>query len=276
MDRSHLEWGRVSSVQLWNVVGLKCFGCRIEQWRSNDAPTVRTGRRLSVPSLEDAESDESPVLRLPTPSIAGGTLALEWAGKVFVWLVQGDRAVRVAGSKLALGGKSSVDEMFEAVPSSQGPAIGRHGLPPRKAQVMDTLTRAERSERMSRVRSSDTMPELQVRRIAYSLGFRYRLHDRSLPGKPDLVFARLKKVIFVHGCFWHRHGSRCPLTRMPKSRLDFWGPKLEENRRRDRRNVRALRGAGWDTLIVWECQLRDAEAVRGRIKTFLEGCSEIG
>ena len=144
-----------------------------------------------------------------------------------------------------------------------------------RAFVVDTLTPAERSERMGRVRSTDTRPEMVVRRLVYSLGFRYRLHSGSLPGKPDLVFAGRRKVIFVHGCFWHRHGARCPLTRLPKSKLDFWKPKLEQNRARDRKNTRALRVAGWDILVVWECQLRNIDSVRQRVKTFLEADCEI-
>ncbi|HBI46414.1 MAG TPA: very short patch repair endonuclease, partial [Planctomycetales bacterium] len=97
---------------------------------------------------------------------------------------------------------------------------------------MDSLSPEERSERMSRVRNKDTKPELVVRRLVHSLGYRYRLHSGRLPGRPDIVFAGRKKVVFVHGCFWHRHRG-CALCRMPKSRLDFWAPKLEGNRRRD-------------------------------------------
>jgi DNA mismatch endonuclease (patch repair protein) len=141
---------------------------------------------------------------------------------------------------------------------------------------MDTLTAAERSERMGRVRYKDTKPELMVRRMVYSLGFRYRLHGNGLPGKPDLVFAGRRKIIFVHGCFWHRHGPRCPLTRLPKSKLDFWRPKLEQNNRRDKKNSRFLRAAGWDILVIWECELRDPESVGARLKAFLENDSEIG
>ena len=90
---------------------------------------------------------------------------------------------------------------------------------------MDTLTPAWRSERMSRVRSKDTKPEMMVRSLVHRMGYRYRLHDRSLPGNPDLVFPGRGKIIFVHGCFWHRHGERCEFTRWTKSKLDFWSPK---------------------------------------------------
>ena len=134
---------------------------------------------------------------------------------------------------------------------------------------MDTLTREERSERMSRVRSTNTKPEMMVRRLVHSLGYRYRLHDAKLPGKPDLVFASRKKVIFVHGCFWHRH-PRCKNTRWPKSRLDFWKPKLEGNRKRDLCHQRKLRRSGWRYLIVWECQTANMERLEERLVEFLE------
>jgi DNA mismatch endonuclease (patch repair protein) len=134
---------------------------------------------------------------------------------------------------------------------------------------MDTLTPAERSERMSRVRSRDTKPEMLVRRLVHKMGYRYRLHARKLPGNPDLVFPSLRKIIFIHGCFWHRHGS-CKNTRWPKSRLAFWKPKLEENRQRDAANHRRLRRMGWRVMTVWECKLAQTEAVSRRVKRFLE------
>ena len=104
---------------------------------------------------------------------------------------------------------------------------------------MDTLTPSERSKRMGLIRGADTRPELRVRSIVHRCGYRYRLHVPALPGKPDLVFPRLRKVIFVHGCFWHRHPD-CSLARLPKSRLHFWLPKLTHNRQRDIRNIRRL------------------------------------
>jgi DNA mismatch endonuclease (patch repair protein) len=139
---------------------------------------------------------------------------------------------------------------------------------------MDTLNPQERSERMARVRCKDTKPEMLVRRLVHSMGFRYRLHNRELPGKPDLVFARRHKIIFVHGCFWHRHGKDCALTRWPKSKLDFWRPKLEENRKRDRKNFRFLRASGWDILVLWECELKDRESVTKKISEFLLKCED--
>jgi DNA mismatch endonuclease (patch repair protein) len=135
----------------------------------------------------------------------------------------------------------------------------------------DTLSPEQRSERMGRVRNKDTRPELLVRRLVYSLGYRYRLHSRTLPGHPDLVFARLRRVIFVHGCFWHRHDdANCPLARLPKSRLDFWVPKLEGNRARDEANQGKLRALGWQVLVVWECQLRDKDALASKLREFLK------
>lgn len=136
---------------------------------------------------------------------------------------------------------------------------------------MDTLTPEERSDRMSRIRGRDTKPELLVRRLTHALGFRYRLHRRDLPGSPDLVFPSRRKVIFVHGCFWHRHADPgCKLARMPKSKLDFWAAKLENNRKRDEVNLARLHGLGWETLVIWECQTRDREALQAKIEGFLK------
>lgn len=109
-----------------------------------------------------------------------------------------------------------------------------------------------RSELMSRVRSKDTKPELIVRKALHARGFRYRLHVKDLPGKPDLVFPSRKAVIFVHGCFWHGHEG---CGRMPKSRQEFWGPKIERNKERDREAIEALLEAQWRVLVVWECAM---------------------
>lgn len=136
----------------------------------------------------------------------------------------------------------------------------------------DTLSPSERSTRMSLVRNRDTKPELVVRRLIHGLGYRYRLHQGDLPGKPDLVFRSRHKVIFVHGCFWHRHlAPDCKLARLPKSRLEFWLPKLEGNRERDVRNQALLESAGWGVLVVWECELRDMAQLEAKIISFLEG-----
>lgn len=137
--------------------------------------------------------------------------------------------------------------------------------------MTDTLTHGERSKRMSQVKSKDTKPELVVRHLIYGLGYRYRLHRHDLPGKPDLVFSSSRKVIFVHGCFWHRHQiSKCKLARLPKSRLDFWLPKLEINRIRDKAVQAKLRRLGWKVFVVWECELRDMRRLSARIVRFLD------
>lgn len=122
---------------------------------------------------------------------------------------------------------------------------------------MDKLSQQERSSNMSRIRSKGMKPEMIVRRLAYSMGFRYRLHCKDLPGKPDLVFRGKKKVIFVNGCFWHQHdSSNCSITRVPKSNRSYWLKKLENNKVRDNRNKIALEAMGWQILEVWECQTR--------------------
>jgi DNA mismatch endonuclease (patch repair protein) len=137
--------------------------------------------------------------------------------------------------------------------------------------MADTLTKEQRSERMGLVLGKDTGPEMAVRRTVHGLGYRYRLHGKGLPGRPDLVFGKKKKVIFVHGCFWHRHGdSSCKLARLPKSRLDFWVPKLEANKERDTRNQGALRAEGWGVLVIWECELTDQPALARKIGKFLQ------
>lgn len=129
----------------------------------------------------------------------------------------------------------------------------------------------ERSRNMSRIRGSDTKPEMCVRRLVWKMGYRYRLHRRDLPGTPDLVFPSRQKVIFVHGCYWHRH--RCVYGRpIPKTRTEFWQAKFDANVKRDRRVVRQLRRAGWDVLIVWECWVKKwtPDRIESRISQFLQ------
>jgi DNA mismatch endonuclease (patch repair protein) len=124
---------------------------------------------------------------------------------------------------------------------------------------------------MAMVRNKGTKPEIRVRRLVSAMGYRYRLQYKKVPGRPDLAFPGRRKAIFVHGCFWHRHPDpACPLARMPKSRLDFWMPKLEGNRARDLRKLQELEDLGWSAFIVWECQLRDEEALRESIHSFLD------
>ena len=136
--------------------------------------------------------------------------------------------------------------------------------------MADTLTKAERSERMRRVRAKDSKAERAVRSLAHRMGYRFRLHRKNLPGTPDIVFPSRKKAIFVHGCFWHRHPDPdCKLARLPKSRLEFCKSKLEGNRRRDLKNQEKLRELGWDVLEVWECEIRDMDRIKERIREFL-------
>lgn len=133
---------------------------------------------------------------------------------------------------------------------------------------MDFLTPAERSLRMSLVRSKHTRPELIVRKIAYQLGYRYRLHVTSLPGRPDIVFRRAKKVIFVNGCFWHSH--TCSRATKPRTRAAWWQRKLSATAGRDRRNQDELRAAGWEVLVLWECELSDRGKLLEKLRNFLD------
>ena len=135
--------------------------------------------------------------------------------------------------------------------------------------MTDILTPEQRSERMSRIRWRDMKPELVVRRLTHALGYRYRLHRRDLPGRPDMAFISRRKVIFVHGCFWHRH-ARCRLARLPKSRRDYWIPKLEGNRTRDLHNQTELDRMGWSVLVIWECEVADVSLLERKIRLYLE------
>lgn len=122
---------------------------------------------------------------------------------------------------------------------------------------------------MQSVKTKDTGPEQLVRKALFAAGYRYRLHRKDLPGKPDIVFPSCKKAIFVHGCFWHGHG--CSKGKLPKSRTEYWGPKIEANRQRDERNVETLQCAGWDVLVVWQCELSDRASAFERIARFVDG-----
>lgn len=134
--------------------------------------------------------------------------------------------------------------------------------------MTDIVSAATRSEMMSRIKGRDTKPELIVRRIAHGLGFRFRLHRRDLPGSPDLVFPRYRSVVFVHGCFWHRHDG-CRYAYRPKSSIPFWTKKFEENVARDARNKRALRDLGWRVLVIWECEAKDQAFVQTQLLAHL-------
>lgn len=125
-----------------------------------------------------------------------------------------------------------------------------------------------RSENMRRITSKDTAPELFVRKITHGLGFRYRLHRHDLPGRPDMVFPSRRKVIFVHGCFWHMH-SKCGAAHIPKTNRGYWRPKLLRNKARDIYNRAKLRREGWRCLVIWECQLHSPGTVVTRVRQFL-------
>ena len=131
---------------------------------------------------------------------------------------------------------------------------------------MDVHTKAQRSYNMSRIRSINTKPELVVRRLCHAMGYRFRLHRKDLPGTPDLVFVRYKIVIFVNGCFWHRHTCKYG-SGFPKSNIDFWRNKLDGKRKRDHRNWRKLRRQGWEVVVIWECQVKNQTRILSRIQS---------
>jgi DNA mismatch endonuclease (patch repair protein) len=139
---------------------------------------------------------------------------------------------------------------------------------------MDKLTPQQRSENMRRIRCKGMKPELAVRSLVHQLGYRYRLHDKKLPGKPDLVFRSRRKVILVHGCFWHQHGDpACKITRRPKSNLGYWAGKLVRNVTRDLQHQEALHREGWKVLTIWECQTEHKNRLTRTLTRFLK---EIG
>lgn len=146
---------------------------------------------------------------------------------------------------------------------------------------MDVHSPEQRSFNMSRIRGKNTLPEMIVRRWLWANGYRYRLHKKDLPGKPDIVLSKYHTVIFIHGCFWHRHG--CRLTTTPGSRRDFWISKFQENVNRDKRNIEILMDMGWRVMVVWECILRgknaDIELFAKQVSVFFNSntsFSEIG
>ena len=132
---------------------------------------------------------------------------------------------------------------------------------------MDTITPEERSVLMGRIRSKNTRPELAVRSLLHRLGYRFRLHRRDLPGRPDIVLPKHRKVILIHGCFWHGH--TCRLASKPKSNESYWSTKIESNRARDAQNIEALLLGGWSVLELWECEIRKFEGIEEKLLTFL-------
>ncbi|WP_371180914.1 very short patch repair endonuclease [Xanthomonas sacchari] len=134
--------------------------------------------------------------------------------------------------------------------------------------LVDRLTAERRSWLMSRIGSKNTKPELALRSLLHGLGFRFRLHRRDLPGTPDVVLPGRQTVIFVHGCFWHGHA--CKRNKMPKSRTEYWGPKIDANRKRDAKKRRMLRKLGWQVLTVWECELRNPSKLSDRLVRMID------
>lgn len=135
---------------------------------------------------------------------------------------------------------------------------------------MDKISPQHRSRNMAAIRSKGMKPEMIVRSLVHGMGYRYRLHRKGLPGKPDLVLGPRRKVIFVHGCYWHQHDApHCKISRLPKSNLGYWLPKLERNIERDKQNADALEQAGWDVLTIWECETKDTDSLKERLCRFL-------
>ena len=139
--------------------------------------------------------------------------------------------------------------------------------------MADNRSTALRSKTMAAVRQKDTGPEMLVRRLLHRLGYRYRLHAKELPGRPDIVFRPRRKAIFVNGCFWHGHG--CVKGQLPKSKLEYWGPKIQKNIERDRGNVRELQDRGWNVLVVWQCELATESDLQDRLERFVRGDSTV-
>jgi len=132
---------------------------------------------------------------------------------------------------------------------------------------MDTRSAEQRRRIMQSVKQKDTKPEVEIRRALHAVGYRYRLHDRALPGRPDIVFPSRKKVIFINGCFWHGHN--CPKGKLPKSRPEYWGPKIEANKLRDQAAISRLTEKGWDSLTVWQCETKNLKTTLQQIARFL-------
>lgn len=134
---------------------------------------------------------------------------------------------------------------------------------------MDVFSREKRSQIMSRVSGKNTKPELVVRSLLHKMGYRFRLHRKDLPGKPDITLPKYKKVIFVHGCFWHGH-TDCPRSKRPTTNEKFWRDKLDKNRERDKTSVNNLKELGWDVLVVWTCEVNDMFKLKNKLLSFLE------
>lgn len=134
--------------------------------------------------------------------------------------------------------------------------------------MTDVFSQEKRSRIMSSVKSKDTKPEIVVRKLLHSMGYRFRLHREDLPGTPDIVLPKYKKVIFVHGCFWHGHEG-CPRAKLPKTNMEFWGVKITKNMTRDAEAMKILSRTGWKSLVIWTCEIKDLEQLTKKIRDFL-------
>lgn len=136
---------------------------------------------------------------------------------------------------------------------------------------MDIYSKQKRSEIMSLISGKNTKPEIVIRKIAHSLGYRFRLHKKDLPGKPDIVFPKYKKVIFVNGCFWHSH-KNCKRSKLPTTNAKFWKEKIEGNKKKDKSNYIRLKKLGWDYMVIWQCEIKDSnkEKIEKRLLEFLQ------
>jgi DNA mismatch endonuclease, patch repair protein len=161
--------------------------------------------------------------------------------------------------------KQEIFQQYESLRSWFSRILEKYNRSP---AMTDIFKPKRRSEIMRGIRPTNTMPEIAVRSIIHRLGFRFRLHAKDLPGTPDIVLPRLRKIVLVNGCFWHSHAG-CRKAALPKSRIAYWREKLKKNVARDRSNKRALKKLGWDVLVVWQCSLRNAARLRSKLEIFL-------
>ncbi len=134
---------------------------------------------------------------------------------------------------------------------------------------MDVFSKGKRSQIMSRISGKDTKPEMLVRSLLHRMGFRFRLHTKDLPGKPDITLPKHKKVIFIHGCFWHGHID-CPRSKRPSTNVKFWNEKIDGNIKRDKKNIQSLENQDWKTLILWTCEIKDQKTLESKLTSFME------
>lgn len=134
---------------------------------------------------------------------------------------------------------------------------------------MDVFSKGKRSQIMSRISGKDTKPEIVVRSLLHRMGYRFRLHKQSMPGRPDIILPKHKKVIFVHGCFWHGHKD-CPRSKRPSTNVEFWNKKIDGNIERDKKNIKSLENLGWETLILWTCEIKNQDVLKHKLISFMD------